>query len=104
MITAIVQFKVPDDLTVEKAKEGFEEIAKSYLDTPGLIRKYFIVSDDQIGGGVYLWETREQAEALYNGPIWSARIEEIYGVKPEVQWFHCPVVAETALGEVVTTE
>ena len=103
MITAIVQFKVPEDLSVERAKKNFEEIAKTFLDTPGLVRKYFIISDDHIGGGVYLWETREQAEALYNGPVWSTRIRENYGVDPEITWFHCPVIAETALKEIRTS-
>ena len=104
MITAIVQFKTPEDLTVEEAEESFEDIARSFLDTPGLIRKYFIISDDHVGGGVYLWESREQAEALYNGPVWANRIKENYGIEPEITWFHCPVIAETALGKVVTSK
>lgn len=104
MITAIVQFKVPSDLSVERAKQTFEVIAQSFLETPGLIRKYFIISDDHVGGGVYLWETREHAEALYDGPVWSSRIRENYGVDPEITWFHCPVIAETALKQIQVSD
>lgn len=104
MIVALVQFKVADEVTVDKAREIFARIAPAYLDTPGLIRKYFMISDDHVGAGIYLWETREAAETLYNGPVWAPRIRELYGVDPEITWFHCPVVAETMLGKLVTDD
>jgi hypothetical protein len=101
MIVAYVQFKVGDDMDVAAARAVFDKVAEAYLDTPGLIRKYFLISDDHIGAGVYLWESRAQAEALYDGPLWRPRIRELYGVDPEITWFHCPVIAETALGKKV---
>jgi hypothetical protein len=101
MIVAYVSFKVGDDIDKDTAREIFSKVADAYLDVPGLIRKYFVISDDHVGGGIYLWESREQAEALYNGPVWAPRIRELYGVDPEINWFHCPVVAETALSQKV---
>jgi len=101
MIVAFVSFKVSDDIDLDTARTTFKKVADAYLETPGLIRKYFVISDDHVGAGVYLWENRAAAEKLYNGPIWAPRIRELYGVDPDIQWFHCPVIAETALSQVV---
>jgi hypothetical protein len=100
MIVAFVSFKVSEDVNLDQARAIFKEIAGAYLDTPGLIRKYFLISDEHVGAGVYLWENRDAAEKLYNGPVWAPRIRELYGVDPDIKWFHCPVIAETMQGQI----
>ena len=45
----------------------FEASAPNYQNVDGLRRKHFLLSDDgRTAGGVYLWDSREQAEALYD--------------------------------------
>ena len=44
MITALVQFKLPQPVTREKAQEIFVSTAPKYRETPGLIRKYYLLS------------------------------------------------------------
>jgi len=40
----------------------------------GLIRKHYVFdAENHIGGGVYLWQSREEAEAAYT-PEWRAFI------------------------------
>ena len=70
MLTAIVQIKLSTPVTLEKATGLFADAAQNYRTTPGLIRKYFLVSEDgSTVGGVYLWESQENAEQLH-GEEW----------------------------------
>ena len=57
----------------------FEASAPKYQDVPGLVRKYYLLGDEgRVGGGVYLWETRDAADALYD-EAWRAGLESRYG-------------------------
>jgi hypothetical protein len=69
MITAIVRFQLPKGMTLEDAKSIYEKSTPNYQRAPGLIRKYYLFGQDQIGGGVYLWQSREAAEKMYS-PAW----------------------------------
>lgn len=102
MITALVQFKLPEPITREKAKEIFSSTAPKYRDVHGLIRKYYLLSEDgKTAGGVYLWESREDAEKLYTDE-WKKFIVEKYGTEPSVHYFATPVVVDNLSGEIIT--
>ena len=61
MITALVQFQLPRPVTPEKAKDIFLGTAPRYRETPGLLRKCYVLSQDGgTAGGVYLWKTRHR--------------------------------------------
>ena len=101
MITAIVHIKRSSPMTLEKAREVFASTAPKYRDVPGLIRKYYLLSEDgNTAGGVYLWDSRESAEAMYN-PEWYAFIREKYGVDPQVTYFESPVVVDNLTAEII---
>ena len=53
MITAIVRFQLPKGMTLEDAKSVYAKSAPNYQGAPGLIRKYYLFGQDQVGGGVY---------------------------------------------------
>ena len=102
MITAIVQFKLPKPVTLEEAARTFESSAPKYANLPGLLRKYYIRSEDGArAGGVYLWESRAAAEKVYNGE-WRARVKALYGCEPEIAWFDTPVIVDNAAGGNIT--
>jgi len=66
MITALVQFKLPQPVTRDKAREIFTSTAPKYREVPGLIRKYYLLSEDgATAGGIYLWKSRGDAKRLY---------------------------------------
>ena len=46
MITALVQFRLPQPVTREKAQQLFAGSAPKYLEASGLIRKYYLLSED----------------------------------------------------------
>jgi hypothetical protein len=101
MITALVQFKLPQPVTREKAREIFLSTAPRYLDTQGLIRKYYVLSQDGgTAGGVYLWKSREDAERLYTED-WKNYVHEKYGAPPSVTYFETPVVVDNVTHEIV---
>lgn len=94
MIVAIVRFPLPAGMTADAARQSFEGSAPSYQGLPGLHRKYYLRSEDgSEGGGVYLWESREAAEAVYDD-AWRARLTERFGAAPQVEFLECPVVVD----------
>lgn len=101
MITAIVQFKLSEPLTREKARESFLSSAPRFRKTKGLIRKYYLLSEDGgTAGGAYLWESREEAEQLYTD-AWKGSIRSRYGAEPTVTYFESPVVVDNQLGKII---
>ena len=101
MIIAFVKFKIPSDLDDNILKEKFLETAPIYKDTEGLIRKNYISDTEKnIAGGVYCFDTRENAEKWFDAER-IAWITERYSA-PEIQYFENPVVVDNKINEVVS--
>lgn len=97
MITALVQFRLRDPISLERAREAFSKSAPKYEGVPGLLRKYFTVAEDGCAlGGVYLWRSKEDAERFYSD-AWKTSILEKYGSLPSIAYFHSPVIVENAV-------
>ena len=104
MITALVQFKLPEPLSLDQAQEIFSSTAPKYKDLQGLVRKYYLLSEDGgTAGGVYLWESREDAERLYTDD-WKKFILEKYGTEPSVAYFASPVIVDNLTREILKNE
>ena len=102
MITVIVEFKLPQPMSVEQARETFLSTAPKYRGMPGLIRKYYFLSEDSTkAGGIYLWESREHAERVYTDE-WKAFVRGKYGTDPSLTWLECPVVVDNAAEEIIS--
>ena len=100
MITTLVQFALPSPISLAEATKRFESSAPKYQNLAGLIRKYYVRSEDgRTAGGIYLWQSRAAAEAVYNGE-WRERVEKLYGVKPTMTWFDTPVVVDNLAGAI----
>ena len=101
MITTIVQIKLSETLSLNKAQDIFATTAPKYIEIQGLIRKYYLLSEDgETAGGVYLWKSREAAEMLYTEE-WKKFILQKYGSEPSVTYFYSPVIVDNLLGEVI---
>ena len=104
MITTITTFRVPNPLTREEARRIFLSTAPKYRDVPGLVRKAYVLSEDgATAGGVYLWKSRADAEAMYS-PAWRAFVREKYGSDPSIMFFESPVIVDNDRGEIVSDE
>ena len=101
MITALIQIKLAEPMALDKAQAVFAETAPKYREVTGLIRKYYLLSEDgETAGGVYLWKSREAAEQLYTDD-WQAFIMQKYGTKPSVTYFASPVIVDNLIGQII---
>lgn len=100
MITAVVQFKLPEGTSREDVIKTFKASSPNYQGMPGLIRKYYLYGEEGIAGGAYLWESREAAEAVYTAD-WRKMVAERYGSEPVIAYFDTPVVVDNVSGDVI---
>lgn len=101
-VTAIVRFVLPEDMTREAATAAFEASTPLYRGVQGLIRKYYLLSENgRSGGGVYLFDSRADAERLYDA-AWRAGIRERLGAEPSIEYFDSPVIVDNDAGAVST--
>jgi hypothetical protein len=99
MITAIVRYKLPAHIGRDECREHFIKISKGFGEAEGLIRKQFIWSETGTAGGVYQWQTVEQAKRFYQGP-WLDGILERYGVYPSIEYFTTFAITDNPGGRV----
>lgn len=103
MITALVQFKLPQPISAGKARDLFMDSAPNFQAVPGLLRKYFLLSEDgETAGGVYLWESREQAEKLYTQDF-IEHLQDRFGSVPVITWFDSPVVVDNVTSQIISS-
>jgi hypothetical protein len=101
MITAVVRFKLPQTVSIKEAQELFSSTAPKYRDADGLVRKYYLLSEDGgTAGGVYLWRSRDHAERLYTDE-WKKFIADKYGAEPSIEYFASPVIVDNLTGEIL---
>jgi hypothetical protein len=94
----VVQFDLPKR-TAEQAVKGGMSSAPVYraLAGKGLIRKDYLNGETGTGG-VYLWDSRESAQAWFT----EARIAELterFGVRPRLTWYDTHVTVDNLNGE-----
>jgi hypothetical protein len=103
MYCVLWTYAVPSQLNEPAIRQLFSDVAENYLGVPGLIRKYFGFTEDaQSVIGIYLWETKDAADAFYS-PEWMAGVTERWGAAPVKDEWIVPVVAETSQRKVVTS-
>lgn len=104
MITAIVQIKLSAPVSRDKANDLFINSSPKYLNMPGLVRKYYLLSEDgSTAGGVYLWESREEAEQLYSAE-WRQAITDKYGTPPSITYFASPVIVDNVVNQIIVNK
>jgi hypothetical protein len=85
MITELVFFDLPKGTTRTQALELYRKSAEPWLRNPDLIEKYYFFSDENCaGGGVYIWNSREDA-ARWHGEDYKSRVRSVYGSAPRIQ-------------------
>ena len=82
----------------------FLSTAPKYRGVQGLLRKHYVLSHDGVtAGGVYLWNSRPEAEAMYTAS-WRSFVREKYGTDPTVTYFESPVVVDNVAQQILTYE
>jgi hypothetical protein len=104
MITAITMFQLPKPITRDEARKIFLSTAPKYQGVAGLVRKRYLLSEDGAAvGGVYLWNSKAEAQAVYT-EAWRAYVREKYGTEPTVTYFDSPVVVDNVTQQILADE
>jgi hypothetical protein len=104
MIAVITTYPLPEPMTREEAQRNFLSTAPRYQSVAGLVRKYYYLSQDGMTiGGVYLWNSRAEAEAMFN-ESWRAVMRDRYNSDPSVVYFDCPVVVDNLTHEILSSD
>ncbi len=100
MIVTIVTFHLPQASTLAEITKTFQGTAPKYKGLPGLLRKnYFMSEDGRRAGGIYVWESRAAANAVYTAE-WKAFVESKYGTPPSIEYLHSPVMVDNREGTI----
>jgi len=100
MIVTIVTFWLPQKTTLAEITKTFQSTAPKYQGIPGLVRKnYFMSEDGTRAGGIYLWNSRADAERVYT-PDWTKFVESKYGTAPTIEYLHAPVMVDNREGSI----
>ena len=101
MITELVLFDLPKDMTREQVAAFFRQNAPRWRASPDLIRKNYLYDPEgRRGGGAYLWPDIDAARRAHDA-AWREGIRRTFGSEPEIRYFETPVVVDNARGETV---
>ena len=102
MVTVIVEFELPQPISNSQARDIFLSTAPKYQGMPGLIRKYYVIHPNGTkAGGIYLWQSRQDAERLYTEE-WKAFVRGKYGCDPTLIYLETPVIVDNVSNEILS--
>jgi len=100
MIVTIVTFNLAKPTTVAEMTKTFQSTAPKYQGLAGLLRKnYFVSEDGKRAGGIYVWQSRADAERVYTAD-WAKFVESKYGTPPQIEYLHSPVMVDNREGTI----
>ena len=104
MIIVFTTLILPKPITRDEARSIFLSTAPKYRGVPGLARKHYVLSQDGgTAGGVYVWNSRPEAEAMYT-ESWRSFVRQKYGTEPIVTYFESPVLVDNVAQQILTDE
>jgi hypothetical protein len=100
MIISVVEIDMPAGMKRAEVDAAIQKTAPRYHDVEGLLYKYYTAKEPDVTGGVFLWETREQAQAAFEDPDWLRIIREGYGTEPRITYYDVKLVVDNVRGEI----
>ena len=102
MIITITDFQLPKPVTREEARSIFLTTAPTYQGVAGLVRKSYVIAEGGSSvGGIYLWNSRAEAEAVFT-ESWRAYVRDKYNSEPSVTYFDSPVTVDNVTDEILS--
>lgn len=100
MITEIVHFNLPEGISRDELLSKYRTTAPAWSNNEDLIHKFYFFDENKgLGGGVYIWKTKEAA-LRWHGEEYQSRIREIYGSAPRMTYYDTLIVVDNILNEV----
>lgn len=98
MILELVLFDNPPGLDRRAELEGARAVVPGWRANPDLLRKHFMRSEDgRCGGAVYIWKSRDAAEAAHGTP-WRAAVKARTGADPQCRYFDLLMILDNEAG------
>lgn len=99
MIAKLVSFQLPVSMSRNEVKAAAREAAEEWLRHPQLIRKDFLLDENNITYGYYLFPDRESAEQAHDASFLE-QLKERFGVEPEIKYFDYLMTADAGSGSI----
>jgi hypothetical protein len=90
-VATLVTIALPAGVARARLVQGFQAAVPEYKAVNGLLRKYFILTDDARFGGVYLWKDQDSADRWFDA-AWKQRVRKTYGADATMEWYHTPIL------------
>lgn len=93
MITVVVNFPVPEGMTLDEFKARMMKSVPRYQAISGLLRKNYLYDGKRhVGGGAYTFASRAQAEACFSEEF----VKTVTGAfgRPEIAYFETPILVD----------
>jgi len=85
MITAIVTYTPAPDKTMDDVNNAFKNSIPLFSSVPGLKKKIYCFDEELFQGtSIYLWESKEAAEACYGSTRFQEAFKKSFGAVPEI--------------------
>jgi len=100
MITKIVSFQLPADMSRDEVVAAAREAAQDWIRHPGLVRKDFLLDASNMTYGYYLFRDRESAERAH-GAEFVEQLRERFDAVPKMEYFDCLLTADAENGKII---
>lgn len=95
-VVAVVVYGLPEGTDRATAVQMFRDSIPRYMTTPGLLRKN-VLYDEGLGGGVYLFESRQAADAAFSDE-WKTYMTDKYDHPPQITFYESPITMDQQYG------
>jgi hypothetical protein len=95
-VSTLVTLPTPAGIGKAQLVQEFQAAIPTYRAVPGLLRKYFIITEDGRFGGIYLWKDQAAAEQWFNA-AWKERVRATYGTDATLEWFDTAILTPSKL-------
>jgi hypothetical protein len=100
MIVELVTFKAPPGADWDAILTDARATIPRWRANPDLLRKHYLLSEDGAEcAGLYIWPSREAAEAAHDA-AWRAGVEKRTGSAPAIRYFALQMLLDNEAGTV----
>jgi hypothetical protein len=100
MIVELVTFKATPGASWDDILSEARHVIPKWRAHAELVRKHFLLSDDgRECAGLYIWPTREAAEAAHDA-AWRAAVAKRTGAAPTIRYFDLQMLLDNEAGTV----
>ena len=97
MIAKLVSFQLPADMNRDEVMAAAHEAAEEWVKHPKLIRKDFLLDENNTTYGYYLFSDRESAEEAHDKSFLK-QLKDRFGVEPQMKYFDYLMTADANTG------